>query len=282
MTTAFVGLDVETANADPSSICQIGVVHFDGGWVVDGWQTLVNPCVPFDQRHVAIHGITAATVTAAPPIEEAWPELRRRLYDAVASTHTPFDVSCLEAAARVRGLEMPECRWLDSAAVARRTWSDDGGGFGLAALAKRLGIVFQHHSAIEDARASGAVVLHAMNETGLDVKGWVAASKRKRIRADHEFGPYLERNPAGHLRDHTVAFTGDLAVSRRRAARMAARAGCQVALGVTKKTTALVVGDRGDQFDGESGKERRAEELVRAGQRITLVRGADFLSWVKA
>ena len=39
----FNSIDVETANADRASICQIGIVHVRDGEIGDQWQTLVNP-----------------------------------------------------------------------------------------------------------------------------------------------------------------------------------------------------------------------------------------------
>ena len=39
----FVAIDVETANADLASICQIGIVAFENGSVKESWQSLVNP-----------------------------------------------------------------------------------------------------------------------------------------------------------------------------------------------------------------------------------------------
>ncbi len=39
----FVALDVETANADCSSICQIGIARFGDGCLAEEWSTLVNP-----------------------------------------------------------------------------------------------------------------------------------------------------------------------------------------------------------------------------------------------
>ena len=39
----FNSIDVETANADRASICQIGIVHVRDGSVVGQWETLVNP-----------------------------------------------------------------------------------------------------------------------------------------------------------------------------------------------------------------------------------------------
>ena len=40
---SFVAVDVETANSDRGSICQIGVVSVEQGQIVDEWQTLVDP-----------------------------------------------------------------------------------------------------------------------------------------------------------------------------------------------------------------------------------------------
>ena len=44
----FNSIDVETANADRASICQIGIVRVRDGKIQDQWQTLVNPEDWFD------------------------------------------------------------------------------------------------------------------------------------------------------------------------------------------------------------------------------------------
>ena len=43
----------------------------------------------------------------------------------------------------------------------------------MATVAGDLGITFQHHNAVEDARASGEIVLRACQHTGLDIDGWL-------------------------------------------------------------------------------------------------------------
>ena len=53
----FNAIDVETANADRASICQIGIVHVRDGAIHDRWQTLINPEDWFDPWNVSIHGI---------------------------------------------------------------------------------------------------------------------------------------------------------------------------------------------------------------------------------
>ena len=53
----FVVIDVETANPDPSSICQVGVASFREGQLHGSWESLVNPEDYFDGINLAIHGI---------------------------------------------------------------------------------------------------------------------------------------------------------------------------------------------------------------------------------
>lgn len=62
----FVALDVETANADMASICQIGVANFADGQLVEEWSSLVDPEDDFDPINVEIHGIDEDTVAGAP------------------------------------------------------------------------------------------------------------------------------------------------------------------------------------------------------------------------
>ena len=39
----FVAIDVETANADMASICQIGVAKYSEGKLIEEWSSLVDP-----------------------------------------------------------------------------------------------------------------------------------------------------------------------------------------------------------------------------------------------
>ena len=43
----FVAIDVETANADMASICQIGIAKYSKGQLIDEWTSLINKVVPF-------------------------------------------------------------------------------------------------------------------------------------------------------------------------------------------------------------------------------------------
>jgi DNA polymerase-3 subunit epsilon len=80
--------------------------------------------------------------------------------------------------------------------------------------------------------------------------------------------PSTQADPNGPLFGDVLVFTGSLSMLRREAADVAAKAGCEVADSVTKKTTILVVGDqdiRALNGHEKSGKHRKAEELISKG-----------------
>jgi DNA polymerase-3 subunit epsilon len=61
----FVALDFETANADLSSICQVGIAVFQDGEVVDTFSSLIDPDDYFDPINSSIHGIREHHVVGA-------------------------------------------------------------------------------------------------------------------------------------------------------------------------------------------------------------------------
>ena len=171
----FNAIDVETANADPSSICQIGIVCVRAGEIKEQLSVLVNPEQRFNPSNVRLHGISEAAVRDSETLPQVYARLRHLLEGAVLVSHTTFDRVALDGAMDRYGLKPIRAIWLDSAAIARRAWPDHyrRGGWSLAAVAGNLGITFQHHDAVEDARASGEIVLRACQHTGLDIDGWM-------------------------------------------------------------------------------------------------------------
>lgn len=283
----FNAIDVETANADRASICQIGIVHVHEGEIVDHWQTLVDPEDWFDPWNVDIHGIDEDDVRGSPTLPEVRSELRRRLRGSVLVSHTSFDRVAFERAMDRYDLEQLQVTWLDSAKIARRAWPERYGqrGYGLKNIAGDLGISFRHHDALEDAKAASEIVLHACAETGLSIEGWLARVKKPIFPSGPQPSPKREGNVDGPLFGETVVFTGTtLIMSRARMADMAAEAGCNVAGSVSKKVTMLVVGtqDR-TKLKGydKSSKHRKAEELVSDGVEILILSETDFLDLMK-
>jgi DNA polymerase-3 subunit epsilon len=89
-------------------------------------------------------------------------------------SHSSFDKRSLTAAALKYNLVPPQCRWLDSIKVVRRTWPQfSRRGYGLENLCKEFKINIQHHDALEDARATAEIMLLAMEQTGLGIEDWM-------------------------------------------------------------------------------------------------------------
>lgn len=278
----FTSIDVETANADLASICQIGVVRFENGQISDTWQTLLNPEDYFDAVNVSIHGINEEAVADAPKFPAICELLAAHLSGAVVVSHTAFDRTAIAAAFGKHGLGAPQTAWLDTARVVRRAWPDlSQRGYGLANVAERLGITFQHHNAVEDARAAGEILVHAIQLTGMALAQWVERVKRPINASSSGSSERITRdgNPEGPLFGEVVVFTGALSLPRREAADLAAIAGCEVAPSVTKTTTLLVVGDQDLRTlagHEKSTKHRKAEDLIAKGQPIRILRETDF------
>jgi len=277
-----MAFDVETANADLASVCQVGVLSFSGGKVEESWQSLVNPEDEFDPINVSIHGINEAAVRGAPRFVDIAPKLSALLTNQIVATHMGFDRVAVSRACYKYELSTIDCQWLDTARVARRAWPQfSRRGFGLAGLAEHCGLEFRHHDALEDARAAGHVLVRAIAETGLDVEQWLVRTAQPIDPQGSK--PTRSGNPEGELFGEVAVFTGALSMPRREAADMAAQAGCEVVGSVGKTTTLLIVGDQDvRRLAGreKSSKHRKAEELIAEGQTIRVLAERDFRSLI--
>jgi DNA polymerase-3 subunit epsilon len=275
----FVAVDVETANSDLASICQLGVVTFEGGEPKGSWQRYVDPEDYFDPYNVAIHGISEDVVLGSPNFAALLPEFLALVTGRIVLCHTPFDRLALNRAAERYALAAISCTWLDSAKVVRRTWADfSRSGYGLANVAATLGVKFKHHEAAEDARAAGEIFVHAMTHTGMTPSEWLIRVTQP-INTETGHGIAREGSLDGPLAGEVVVFTGALSLPRREAADLAAIAGCTVEESVNKRTTLLVVGDQDiRRFAGheKSSKHRKAEQLISNGQRMRILGEGDF------
>ena len=279
----FIAIDVETANPSMASICQIGVAIFENEELRGEWLSFVDPEDYFDPINSSIHGIEEKDVTGAPTFSEIADELFRIIGDHPVVAHTHFDKAAIVQTCRKYEISPPDFRWLDSARVARRAWLQFATkGYGLKNLCAHIGYSFEHHNALEDAKAAGQVMIAAIRESGTSLDDWfqrVAQPIFTRATSGASSQISREGNPEGDLFGEILVFTGALEIPRREAADMAAKTGCAVASGVTKKTTLLVVGDQDiSRLAGhsKSSKHRKAEGLIAQGVPIRILRESDF------
>jgi DNA polymerase-3 subunit epsilon len=275
----FVAVDVETANSKLSSICQIGVAEFQNGALANKWQSLVNPEDQFDGINVSIHGIDEEAVQDAPTWADLFPLVSALLHDKLVVCHTAFDRVAVTRACERYELHWCSCRWLDSARVVRRAWTEFAqSGYGLSNVAAHFGIRYKEHDALEDARCAGEILLRAIAHTGLSTEQWLERVEQP-IGSNGSQTIERDGNAEGPLYGEVLVFTGTLSMPRRVAADAAAEAGCRVDAGVTKHTTLLVVGDedlRKLAGHDKSSKHRKAEDLIAKGQPIRILAESDF------
>lgn len=158
----FVALDVETANYDRGSICQIGLAFVRPDNSIETWVTYVDPGTE-DWSCSRIHGITGRTVHGAPRFADLLPRLDAALRGIPVYQHSSFDSTAIRAACDQADHTVPNWVWRDSVKVARDAWPElkGDGGHGLASLKRHLNLNFKHHDAGEDARAAAEIVLLA-------------------------------------------------------------------------------------------------------------------------
>ena len=285
----FAALDVETANRRQRSICQVAVVVFEDGREIAGDVVLVDPEDEFEPINVGIHGINADRVRGALTFRQVHARLRPMLAGHFVVSHHTFDPVAIRQACAHYQLEDFACLWVDSCAAARRAWPQlkgEGGGHGLRNLAAHFGISLRHHDALEDARAAAQVMLRAMDDTKIDLAGWLDAQRLKSggSYAGSKKSVKRDGDGDGPLLGETVVFTGNFSVDKFELADMAHRGGAAVRESMSRDITMLVVGEQDERVVGVSGKStkhRHAEKLVAEGLPILIATEGDFRQLVR-
>lgn len=301
----YLAIDFETANEQRASACAVGVVRIDDGTVTDEWQTLINPEAEFAAMNVAIHGIKAADVAAAPTFPEVLDRIiaSRDGCELIVAHNAAFDIQVLTGSAARYGLKLDPQPFACTRVFARHWWPG-WPSYGLAHIVRALDLTgslgWDHHNALWDARACAAIAERGFADKG--VTCWADAGAAESIQlgmarlTGYDASASLSKGAQAPIRptapddsaldpDHplygrAVCFTGALQLySRRDAAQIVADVGGTFSANVTKKTDLLVVGTQDlDRIgeDGASSKMRKAVELAAAGHHIEVIDEPDF------
>ena len=272
----FVVIDVETSCSRTSSICQVGIVGFTAGLVSFEYETLVDPCDDFHPFNIGIHGIDRHHVRGKPQFQSLHATLAEHLGGRITVAHSAFDRGALSAACTLHRQPEIETRWLDSVKVARRAWPELA-SHRLNVLASHLGLELKHHDALSDARTAGMVIVKAIDHTGIQLTDWFGELDGQSKAANASVK--RTATEVGALAGESITFTGDLSVSRGEMADLIAAAGGAVSPSPNRRTTMLVLGAQDpSSFAGKakSSKHLKAEELIAAGQPITILTEAEF------
>lgn len=103
-TFRFVAVDVETANSNNHSICQIGLAMVSETGQIHTSSFLVNPEERFDDFNVQLHGIDEMAVCRAQTFEVVLQTLRPFLERHTLIQHSSFDKRAFDAACKLSGI----------------------------------------------------------------------------------------------------------------------------------------------------------------------------------
>lgn len=173
MKNRFVAIDLEMANNDLTSICQVGLAVFENGQLIEQWESLINPESEFGEYQMLVHGLTAQDVITSPKLHEVAPVLRDYLADQVVCSYGYTDCNAL-----MDSLPLPRCTWTDTSLIAKSVWEYKNRRKLRDVCLDRGLTLLNAHNALADAVAAGELMVLAMTEKQLNLQQLLKFSKK--------------------------------------------------------------------------------------------------------
>ena len=155
------GLDFETANFCNGSICAVGAALIENGITNERREYLIKPHKSVDYMSNFcrdVHGISYEDLRESPEFPEIWQSVRQLLVsaDCVVIHNALFDLRHLHKVLKIYNLPSISFRYLCSLKLCRYHFPEQP-KHGLADMAEKFGITFQHHDALEDAETCAKI-----------------------------------------------------------------------------------------------------------------------------
>lgn len=159
----FAAIDFETANAERTSVCSVGIVIYRDGKKVDEYYSLIKPEPEYYTYWCSrVHGLTLDDTANAPIFPDVWREIEPMIEGLPLVAHNKaFDESCLKAVFRCYQMDYPNYPFLCTLVQSRKVWPQ--GRHTLDVIAERCGFSLNHHHhALADAEACAAIALQIL------------------------------------------------------------------------------------------------------------------------
>ena len=155
------GLDFETANSCHGSICSVGVAIVENGEALKRKEYLIKPHKSLDWMSKFcrdVHGITYEDLRESPEFSEVWQSIKQLLIsvDCVVIHNASFDLRYLRNVLSLYHLPSVSFNYVCSLQLCRYHFPELL-HHGLADMAEKFGITFQHHDALEDAETCAKI-----------------------------------------------------------------------------------------------------------------------------
>lgn len=164
----FIAMDFETANANRTSACSLGITIIRDNKIKDTFQTLINPQQTFAWPNMKINHLHPEDVKNAPTFKQIWP-LIQNFYtkdQLVVAHNATFDNDVLCQTLNHQQIRAPRFLSLDSLLVMKHLVPGLK-NYRLNTICDRLGIDLKHHhQALDDATACARIILWAAQNFG--------------------------------------------------------------------------------------------------------------------
>lgn len=168
----FAAIDFETANGNPSSVCSVGIIIVRNGEITQELYRLIRPNPNYyNPGNVKIHGLTRNDTDSANHFDIVWKEISPLIAGLPLVAHfSRFDEGCLRAAHSCYDMSYPDYKFYCTCTASRKYLGRMLPNHKLDTVAAYLGFnAFNHHHALDDARACAHIALNLPNEAfGID------------------------------------------------------------------------------------------------------------------
>lgn len=304
----FVAFDIETATANRSSICQIGITEVIDGVPQEPKSWLIQPKGNlYDSMNIWIHGITPEDTKDSPSFPEVWNEVYQYLKGKIVVAHnTSFDMYALRDAFNNYNMEYPTFDYFCTLRIARYIIKGCY-SYSLNVVLDYMNIEFEgHHRADCDSLGCAKLLLKCLEIDGSTLDDLEEKYAFHRGKFDKDlFIPHLAldkydpdssykrfikniqvddstADPSNYFYGKTVCFTGTCQYGVRKELLLkVAQVGGIPTDSVTAKTDILVVGQQDYRVVGEDGmsnKQEKAYKMLKAGKDIEILSETEFLT----
>lgn len=302
----FVAIDFETANEKRNSACSLGIIVVRNNKIIEKKYYLIKPCEErFSPMNIWIHGITEEDVKEEKTFKELWKEIRHYFEgNFIVAHNAAFDISVLRKTLDFYSIEYPNFQY-GCTVVMSRNYYIGLPNYKLNTVNDALGFKFEHHNALEDAIASANIVMNICKDLNISTVeelsniigikigkvfngGYKSSGTLGKSKANKKLFPYISNNlnyKSELFKDKVVAFTGPLkSMSRDEAIKIVSTMGGVIGSSVTKKTNYIITGIRNIEeldYNNKSGKIKKAESLMKNGQKIDIIYEEIFLELIR-
>lgn len=162
---SFVAFDVETANAQPFSICSISAVKVENGKIVDSISSLIKP--PETKfTNTWVHGIKWKDVRTSPMFKEFYESTFHNFINGhvLVAHNAQFDVGCLVQTAKAEKIKLDHpLLFADTLQSARYAYKNLP-NHKLDTICNLLKIPLNHHDSLSDSTACAKIMLDTMSK----------------------------------------------------------------------------------------------------------------------